>query len=82
MYELDDEGNECRGRTRVVVVRLGEVRCGAGCATSGSGAACAVCTARRLAVSPPACLIPWSYVITIQALSEFKDLKVTGFKRT
>jgi hypothetical protein len=35
---------------------------------------------KRLLVTPPDCLIPWTYVITIQALAQFKDLKVTGFK--
>jgi hypothetical protein len=41
----------------------------------------AVGDSRTITVSPPACLIPWRYVITIQGLSEFKDLKVTGFKK-
>ena len=35
---------------------------------------------REITVTPPDCLIPWTYVITIQALAQFKDLKVTGFK--
>ena len=29
-YELEEEGSEWRGRTFVLVARLGEVRCGAG----------------------------------------------------
>jgi len=36
---------------------------------------------RTITVSPPDCLIPWNYVITVQALSQFKDLKVSGFKK-
>ena len=35
---------------------------------------------REITVTPPDCLIPWNYVITIQALAQFRDLKVTGFK--
>ena len=36
---------------------------------------------RSVTVSPPDCLIPWAYVITIQALGKFEDLKVVaGFK--
>jgi len=35
---------------------------------------------RKIAVSPPDCLIPWAYVITIQAVGNFDELKVAGFK--
>jgi hypothetical protein len=36
---------------------------------------------RNTTVSPPECLIRWAYVITIQALEKFEDLKaVAGFK--
>jgi len=37
--------------------------------------------ARNINVSPPECLIRWDYVVTIQALEKFEDLKVVaGFK--
>jgi hypothetical protein len=35
---------------------------------------------KSIKVTPPGCLIPWSYVITVQAMGELKELKVTGFK--
>ena len=41
----------------------------------------AVGDTRSITVSPPDCLIRWGFVITIQALGNFEDLKVvTGFK--
>jgi hypothetical protein len=35
---------------------------------------------RLVSVSPPDCLIRWSDVITIQALGNIEELRVSGFK--
>jgi hypothetical protein len=35
---------------------------------------------KNIAISPPECLIPWSCVITIQALGQFDDLKPAAVK--
>lgn len=34
---------------------------------------------KSIVVTPPDCLIPWHYVVTVQALGKYEDLKVTGF---
>jgi hypothetical protein len=31
-------------------------------------------------VTPPTCLVRWNFVITIQLLEKFEDLKVAGFQ--
>ncbi len=32
-------------------------------------------------VTPPTCLVRWNFVITIQLLEKFEDLKVAGFQK-
>jgi hypothetical protein len=35
---------------------------------------------RNITLAPPECLVSWAYVITVQALGKFEDLRVAGFK--